>query len=545
MQPKNIIELLLTNALTKLMVNEPVDIEIEVPNEKANGDFSTNLAMKLARILKKPPFIIAQMIVDTFEDTLAFEKIDVAKPGFINFYVDKTIYLSLIPTINNQGASYGQSTLGQGEKINIEFVSVNPTGSLHIGHARGAAAGDSLARVLKKAGYDVTKEFYVNDGGNQIHNLAISIDVRYKELFNIDVTMPEDGYYGKEIIDLAKRIKEEVGDYYLKTDGYLYFKKYGVDYLLSQLKKDLEAFNVTFDVWFSEASLYETKQVEATLEYLNANGHTYTLDDAIWIKSSLYGDEKDRVIVKSDGSYTYLLPDIAYHKNKLSRGFTKLIDILGGDHHGYVPRLKAAIEMVGGNKDMLEVDLLQMVKVMQDGEEVKMSKRSGKAITLIDLIEEVGADPIRYFFAARSLNTHMELDLDLALKETNENPVFYAQYAHARIASILRSANERNITLDLTLKDFKHLSSDKALELLNILSTYQNVIEESASKRIPHKITQYIQRLATALHSYYADEIVLTNDAEATKERLALLHAVKIVLSDALSLVGVHAKERM
>jgi arginyl-tRNA synthetase len=545
MQIKETIKTLLEEALKSIGVQEPMPIEIEVPNDQANGDFSTNLAMKLARTLKKPPFVIADMLLEAMKDSTLFERTEVAKPGFINFYLDKRIYLSLIPLINKMGASYGNSNLGKDEWINIEFVSANPTGSLHIGHARGAAAGDSLARVLTKAGYKVTKEFYVNDGGNQIHNLALSIDARYKALFNQDAKMPEDGYYGKEIIALAESIKQEEGDRFIHEDGYQYFKAYGVNYLLEQLKKDLEAFHVSFDVWFSEASLYETKQIEETLAFLKANGHTYLSDDALWLKSSLHGDEKDRVIVKSDGSYTYLLPDIAYHKNKLSRGYTKLIDILGGDHHGYVPRLKAAIEMVGGNKDLLDVDLLQMVKVMQNGEEVKMSKRSGKAITLIDLIEEVGADPIRYFFAARSLNTHMELDLDLALKETNENPVFYAQYAHARIASILRSAEERAIKTDFTIETFNHLTNPKALELLNVLSTYQEVVEESALKRIPHKVTQFIQRLATALHSYYAEEIVLTSDLEASNERLALLSAVKIVLSDALSLVGVHAKERM
>lgn len=545
MQLKETIIKMIETALTALEVTPFPDIEIEVPNDAANGDFSTNVAMKLARTLRKPPFVIADMIVAQFNRHDMFRAIEVAKPGFINFYVDKRIYLSLIPIINKLGHAYGNSKIGENESINIEFVSANPTGSLHIGHARGAAAGDSLARVLTKAGYSVTKEFYVNDGGNQIHNLALSIDARYKALFNEEVSMPEDGYYGKEIIALAEAIKHEVKDRYLKEDGYQFFKKYGVDFLLDALKKDLEAFHVHFDVWFSEASLYETHQIEETLTYLKEHDHTYMHEDALWIKSSLHGDEKDRVIVKSDGSYTYLLPDIAYHKNKLSRGFTKLIDILGGDHHGYVPRLKAAIEMVGGDKDLLDVELLQMVKVMQDGEEVKMSKRSGKAITLIDLIEEVGADPIRYFFAARSLNTHMELDLDLALKESNENPVFYAQYAHARIASILRSAQERGIELDLSLSTFNHLTHPKALELLNILSTYQETIEESAMKRIPHKVAQFVQRLATALHSYYAEEIVLSHDVEASKERLALLHAVKIVLSDALGLIGVHAKERM
>ncbi|MFU8786619.1 MAG: arginine--tRNA ligase [Candidatus Izemoplasmataceae bacterium] len=545
MNMKTIIETLVIQSLEKLNIHDQ-NIEIEVPNDASNGDFSTNIAMKLAKTLKKNPMTIAEMLVNDFKDaSTSFKDIVIARPGFINFYVNKQIYTSIIKTINDMGDAYGKLDLGKDEHINIEFVSANPTGSLHIGHARGAAAGDSIARILEKAGYQITREFYVNDGGNQIHNLALSIDARYKQAHGIDASLPEDGYFGKEITALAESIKAAHQDRFIQEDGYQYFRKYGVDFLLNQLREDLEKFNVHFDVWFSEATLYEGNQVEETLAFLNRNNFTYEQDGAIWMKSSEYGDEKDRVLVKSDGSYTYILPDIAYHKNKLSRGFTKLIDILGGDHHGYVPRLKAAIQMVGGRSDLLDVELLQMVKVLQNGEEVKMSKRSGKAITLSDLIEDVGPEPIRYFFAMRSLNTHMDLDLDLALKESNENPVFYAQYAHARIASIFRQCIDRKVTVDLTIKDFKTLESDKALDLLGVLIDYPNVIEEAASKRIPHKITQYIQRLATALHSFYASEIVITQDLLATQERLAMLNAVKIVLKDALSLVGVHAKERM
>jgi arginyl-tRNA synthetase len=545
MNMKTIIETLVMQSLEKLNIHDQ-NIEIEVPNDASNGDFSTNIAMKLAKTLKKNPMTIAEMLVNDFKDaSTSFKDIVIARPGFINFYVNKQIYTSIIKTINDMGDAYGKLDLGKDEHINIEFVSANPTGSLHIGHARGAAAGDSIARILEKAGYQITREFYVNDGGNQIHNLALSIDARYKQAHGIDASLPEDGYFGKEITALAESIKAAHQDRFIQEDGYQYFRKYGVDFLLNQLREDLEKFNVHFDVWFSEATLYEGNQVEETLAFLNRNNFTYEQDGAIWMKSSEYGDEKDRVLVKSDGSYTYILPDIAYHKNKLSRGFTKLIDILGGDHHGYVPRLKAAIQMVGGRSDLLDVELLQMVKVLQNGEEVKMSKRSGKAITLSDLIEDVGPEPIRYFFAMRSLNTHMDLDLDLALKESNENPVFYAQYAHARIASIFRQCIDRKVTVDLTIIDFKTLESDKALDLLGVLIDYPNVIEEAASKRIPHKITQYIQRLATALHSFYASEIVITQDLLATQERLAMLNAVKIVLKDALSLVGVHAKERM
>ena len=522
------------------------EIEVEIPNDTSHGDFSTNIAMKLARVLRKSPLVIAEELIERLNfDQHLFHKIEVARPGFINFYVNKAIYLDLIHAINTSPKTYGNLDLGKGEHYNIEFVSANPTGSLHIGHARGAAAGDALARILVKAGYQVTKEFYVNDGGNQINQLAHSIKARYLQALGVEAEVPEDGYHGREIIQLAKDLVKEIGDRYLHEDGFEFFKAYGVDNLLKALEKDLKAFNVEFDIWFKESILYNENKIAETINVLTERGYTYQEANALWLKTSEFGDEKDRVIVKSDGSYTYLLPDIAYHHDKLSRGYTKLIDILGGDHHGYVPRLKAAITMFTGKDDMLDVDLLQMVKVIQNGEEVKMSKRSGKSITLADLIAEVGKDPIRYFFAMRSLNTHMDLDLDLALKESNENPVFYAQYAHARIASLFNQAKAKGYAVDTTISQFTTLKGEKIEQLLTVLSEYPEAIEEAASKRIPHKITHYIHRLAQALHSFYADEIILSDDQQKVIERLALLHAVKAVLRDALELVGVEAKERM
>ncbi len=526
--------------------SEDLEISIEIPKGNENGDYSSNIAMKLARVARKAPLKIAEEIIELFnKDDLFISKIEVAKPGFINIFLDKAFLTSIITDVNNLNSDYGNLDLGEGEHYNIEFVSVNPTGSLHIGHARGASAGDSISRIMKKAGYQVTKEYYVNDAGNQIHNLAVSIDARYKQLFGKDVKIPDDGYHGPEILEAAKKVKEEFNDRFMKEDGYEFFKKFGVESLLEVLQKDLSDFGVTFDVWFSEKSLYDNKLVQKAITFLEENDYTYRLDGALWLKTSEFGDEKDRVIVKSDGTYTYLAPDIAYHKNKLERGYTKLIDILGGDHHGYIDRLKAAIEMVGGKSNILEVEILQMVKVIQNGEEVKMSKRSGKAITLRDIIDEVGVDPVRYFFAMRSLNTHMDLDLDLALKQTNENPVYYVQYAHARINSIFKTAKDKGFDTSNLPKEFVTISSEKAFDLIQLLGNYSEAIRQSAIQKAPHKITNYVNNLASSFHSYYNDEQVITDDHLKTMERLSLLNATRIVLKDALSLVGVSAPNKM
>ena len=526
--------------------DDSLAISLEQPKDKSHGDYASNIALRYAKIARKAPLIIAKEIVERLDkEALYLKEVNVVNPGFINFFLSPSFVFGVINDINKDKHAYGQLDLGEGERYNIEFVSVNPTGSLHIGHARGAAAGDSMCRILQKAGYDVTKEYYVNDAGNQIHNLALSLEVRYKELFDLDVTMPEDGYNGPEIIALAKELKEEVGDKYLTEDGYAFFRKEGVDKLLDQLKDDLADFRVDFDVWFSEQSLYNDHIVEQTLDYLKKQNYTYEKDGALWLKTSEYGDEKDRVIVKSDGTYTYLTPDIAYHKNKLDRNYTKLIDILGGDHHGYIDRLKAAIEMVGKQSDLLEVEILQMVKVIQDGEEVKMSKRSGRAITLRDIIDEVGVDPIRYFFAMRSLNTHMDLDLDLALKQSNENPVYYVQYANARIHSLFEKAKANGLTYQGQALDFQHLEGEKTLQLVLSLSQYPDAIKLAASNRAPHKLTNYLNQLASAFHSFYGDTQIITDDEQATMEKLALLHATSIVLEDALSLIGVSAPTKM
>ncbi|OAH42261.1 arginine--tRNA ligase, partial [Dietzia cinnamea] len=442
---------------------------LETPKEKAHGDYSTNMAMQLARVAKKAPRQIAEQLIENFDKSKAsIEKIEIAGPGFINFYMDNSYLTDLIPAILEAGDNYGESKVGNGQKIQVEFVSANPTGDLHLGHARGAAVGDSLCNVLAKAGYDVSREYYINDAGNQINNLALSVEARYFQALGMDKPMPEDGYHGADIIGIGKTLAEEYGDKYVNVsdqERFDAFREYGLKYEMEKLKQDLENFRVKFDVWYSETSLYQNGKIDVALDALRTNGHIYEEDGATWFRSSELGDDKDRVLIKQDGSYTYLLPDIAYHKDKLERGFEKLINIWGADHHGYIPRMKAAIEALGYGRDALEVEIIQLVHLYKDGEKMKMSKRTGKAVTMRDLIDEVGLDAVRYFFAMRSADTHMDFDLDLAVSQSNENPVFYAQYAHARINSILRSAAEQGLIFDIEA-DFKHIQSEKEIDLL-------------------------------------------------------------------------------
>lgn len=539
------VSLKIKEILKEMGVTEEIEVLFEVPKEEAFGDYSTNVAMRMARSLHKAPVVIATELLEKMDlASLHLEKAEVKGAGFINFFLDKKYLTNVAFKILKEKEHFGDLEIGEGKKYLLEYVSANPTGFLHVGHGRGAAYGDSLARIMKKAGYVVGREHYVNDAGNQIHNMTESIHERYKELFGLECNLLEDYYHGKEIIDIAKMIKEEKGDYYLNNPYYDDFRKFGLNYLLDGLKKDLKDFNVEFDTWFSEKSLYDSGDVEKTLEFLKEKGYTYVSEGALWLKTSERGDEKDRVLVKSDGSLTYFTPDIAYHKNKLSRGYDHLIDVLGADHHGYIPRLKAAISFVGGDPDLLDVEILQMVRVLENGEEVKMSKRSGKAITLRDLINEVGTDALRFMYSSKSLSTHMDLDIDLMKKNTNENPVYYVQYAYARISGLFRTLEENGKNFEL-VSEFNKLNYETSYKLIKVLLQYPSYVLDAATKRIPHKISQYALLLATALHSYYNDEKIISEDKELTNEKLTLLKAVQIVLKDSLGLLGVNVKERM
>ena len=525
------------------------DVILEVPKDKSHGDYATNMAMQLARIAKKAPRQIAEDIVNHINREKGHIKsIEIAGPGFINFFLDTSYLTELIPEILQSVDQYGSSEAGNGKKIQIEFVSANPTGSLHLGHARGAAVGDVLIRVLNKAGYKASAEYYINDAGNQIENLARSIEARYFEAIGQERELPEDGYHGKDIIALGKELAKEHGDALAKMDdieriGFL--RRFGVEHLISGIRTDLEDFRVSFDVWFSETSLYQSGEITDTLEKLKAGGHTFEEDGALWLKSTAFGDDKDRVLIKSDGTYTYLTPDIAYHRNKIERGFDKLINVWGADHHGYIPRMKAALAALGYDPERLDVIIIQLVSLFKNGEKVKMSKRTGKAVTLRELMEEVGTDAMRYFFAMRSSDSHLDFDMDLAVSRSNENPVFYVQYAHARICSMLKKAEEYD-RADFNGYTFTYIESEKEIELLKKLGEFPEAIAEAAERLAPQRLTNYAFELAAALHSFYnAEKVIDSEDKEKTIERVALMKAVRITLKNALELIGVEAPEQM
>jgi len=525
------------------------DVILEIPKEKSHGDYSTNMAMQLARVAKKAPRMIAEDIMANFDQSKAsIEKMEIAGPGFINFYMNNEYLTDLIPLILDQDQQYGQSNAGNGERVNVEFVSANPTGDLHLGHARGAAVGDSLCNVLEKAGYKVTREYYINDAGNQIHNLAISVEARYFQALGEDKAMPEDGYHGADIIGIGKKLEEEFGSKYAEVsdeERYKFFREYGLKIEMAKLQKDLEMFRVPFNVWYSETSLYENGKIDAALKTLKDNGHVYEEDGATWFRSTELGDDKDRVLIKNDGTYTYLTPDISYHQDKFERGHDVLINIWGADHHGYIPRMKAAIEALGFDREKLEVEVIQLVHLYKNGEKMKMSKRTGKAVTLRELVEEVGLDAVRYFFAMRSADTHMDFDLDLAVSQSNENPVYYAQYAHARICSILRQAEEQGLASEDKI-DLKLIGTEKEVDLLKKLGEFPQMVADAAEKRTPHRVANYINDLASAFHSFYnANKVLDEENRELTTARLALVKVVRVTLQNALALIGVAAPEKM
>ena len=514
------------------------DIIIEHSRDAAHGDYATNAAMKLCRLFSKPPRDVANMLVEQL-DMSNIEKVEIAGPGFINFFMKNDSLQSIIKIIDDKGDNYGRREK-QNFKINVEFVSANPTGLLHVGTARGAAYGDSLCRILDFAGYDVTREYYINDAGAQITHLGESVEARYKELLGLPFELPEDGYHGEDVIDIAKQIIKEEGNNVLDREDHLqFFMRRGMEIELDRIKKHLSDFRVTFDVFSSEKVIRGGGAIEAEVEFLKK--FSYVQDGAVFLKTSDFLDDKDRVIVKSDGDYTYFMPDIVYHVNKISRGFDLLIDVLGADHHGYINRMKSALMMHGYKAEALEVELIQMVRFIKDGKEFKASKRSGDAITLHEICEEVGVDAMRYFFAMRATTGHLDFDMDLAKEQSSNNPVFYAQYAHARLASILESASD--ISIDISGSKLEKASE---LNLLKHLASFPGVVIDASDDRAPFKITNYIHELAELVHAFYTECRVIDRDnIEVSASRLALCKASKQVMKNALTLIGVSAPNHM
>ncbi len=519
-------------------------IGVELPRDKSHGDYALNIAMQLTKVLRQNPVIIANKIIENLDNKSAgIVKVEIAGPGFINLTMDNESITSIINVVLEKDEDYGRSDFGNNEKYNIEYVSANPTGDLHPGHARGAAMGDAISRLMKFAGYDVTREYYINDAGNQIINMAKSLQARYFQEFSQEIDFPEDGYRGQDLIEIAKELAIEVGEKYLTVDlkdSLADFKAYGIKMELAKIKRDLEKFNVEFDVWTSELSLYQQNMIEKSLERLAKLDMTYESEGALWLKTTNFNDDKDRVLKKNDGSYTYLTPDISYHLNKFERGYEKLVDLLGADHHGYINRLKAAISALGYQAKALDIDIIQMVRLIKDGEEYKMSKRTGNALSLRELIDEAGADALRYFFVSRAADTHMDLDLDMVTKQSNENPVYYVQYAHARMCSILRNVDEIGI-----VENFDLLTNQKEIDLMKQINEFTSVVVDAASSRQPHKVCNYIHKLATLFHSFYGECKCICEDENLQNQRLSLVRATQITLRNGLKLIGVNAIERM
>ncbi|MDY5669706.1 MAG: arginine--tRNA ligase [Bacilli bacterium] len=544
MNIENLLKEKLVNALNSLGLEVNVsDIVIETSKSPIHGDYATNCALKFASRLKKSPRDFAQEIVGILEKS-GIEKIEIAGPGFINFFLEKTTIGSVVKKVIAEGDNYGRAEK-KNKKINVEFVSANPTGDLHLGHARIAAVGDSICRLYDFAGFDVTREYYVNNAGNQINTLGLSLSIRYHQAFGEDVELPEDSYHAQDIVDIAASLKAKYGDKLLSEtkENFDFITNYGMEEELNKIWRDLDLYRVHFDVVTLETDIRKNDHVKHVLEEKYSK-YSYVDDGAIFLKTSDFLDDKDRCVVKKDGSYTYMMPDIAYHLNKLNRGYDLLIDVLGADHHGYINRMKSALMMQGYSSDVLEIELIQIVRLIQGGKEVRMSKRTGAGISLRELCEEVGVDATRYFFVSRAGSAHLDFDLDVALQKNSSNPVYYAQYAHARLCKVLSLAKEKGINIDenaTSLSDSKY-----EIDLLKCINDFPKTVESAAIKRAPYMMANFIQSLASAIHAFYTEcRLIDESNLSLTSSRLALAKAGSITMKNALNLIGVSAPENM
>ena len=566
--------------ISKGILNEmPSKIRIDHTKDNSHGDYATNIALMLSKQAKMSPVELAKIIIDQFEQKNFIKKIEIAGPGFINFFISQESSSSIVNEILAQAASYGCSDIGQGKKVLLEYVSANPTGPLHVGHGRGAAYGATVSNLLRNAGFIVDNEYYVNDAGRQMDILTVSIYLRYLTICGEDLRFPDNGYQGQYINDIAQGIYETSGQkFHLKSDlvfenvcrdgteggdkevhidqliekaksilgdGFKAVFEVGIESILSGIKNDLAEFGVVFEKWFSEQSLIDSGLSESCISKLKDSKNLYEKDGALWFKTTNYGDEKDRVVVRDNGNHTYFASDIAYHLDKLERGYDKIINVWGADHHGYIPRVKASIEALGHNSDKLEILLVQFANLYRGGSKVQMSTRSGSFVTLEDLRAEVGNDAARFFYILRKSEQHMDFDLDLAKSKTNENPVYYIQYAHARICSVFKQADEKELELDVSQANLSLLTEEIEKDILRELSRFRSVLESSAIQYEPHQLAYYLRDLSNHFHSYYNACKFIVDDKNLTQSRLALINATQQILKNGLSILGVGAPESM
>lgn len=514
-------------------------VELESPNDVNNGNLSTNVCLKIAKLVGKNPMEIAQEVVDQLEVD-GIDTIEVKKPGFINFFYGNEFFNQKVnEIINTQEFIFDTN---EHNYYNVEYVSANPTGDLHLGHARNAVYGDSICRLLRKIGNKVDSEYYINDAGSQMINLGLSVQYFYLQKLGIELDFPEDGYRGQEIQDIASEIYNEYGED-KKDEDVVWFREYAYAKNLEEIKRILKELHIEFDIWTSERSLYEKNMVEENLNTLATKGDIYYQDDAMWLATSKYFDDKDRVLKKSDGNYTYFASDVAYHMDKFNRGYTNLIDVWGGDHHGYINRVKSSISSLGQSADKFEVLIIQMINILQNNERVKMSKRSGTSVTIKDLLKEIDVDSLRYFFLMRSADTQVDFDIELAKQQNADNPIYYIQYAHARIAKLLQKALEENIKPDSNISNEEF--SDNEKEIIAFLNTYPKVVVNAANKRLPHLICNYLYDLASLYHRYYNQEHVFSDKNTNINGKINIAFAIQKIIKDGLNSIGINAKDNM
>ena len=579
-QLQDLLKKCIQDLINEGLINEmPPKVRLDHTKDKSHGDYATNIALMLAKQAKTSPLELAKIIVNQLEDASFIKKTEIAGPGFINFFLSDASSTSIVSEIIELGEMYGKSEIGKGQSILLEYVSANPTGPLHVGHGRGAAYGATVSNLLRNIGFKVDNEYYVNDAGRQMDILTVSIFLRYLSLCGEQIRFPDNGYQGQYINDIADSIVVESGESFKQSadivfenickdgieggdkeshidelivrakdllgDNFQTIFQVGIESILGGIKDDLADFGVRFEKWFSEQSLIDSGLSESCITRLKDSGHIYNKDGALWFKTTNYGDEKDRVVVRDNGNHTYFASDIAYHLEKLERGYDKIINVWGADHHGYIPRVKASIGALGHKPDKLEILLVQFANLYRGGQKVQMSTRSGSFVTLEDLRKEVGNDAARFFYILRKSEQHMDFDLDLAKSKTNENPVFYIQYAHARICSVFRQANEKGFESNLEDANLSLLTEEVEKNILRELSRYKSVIESAAIQYEPHQLAYYLRDLATQFHSYYNACTFILEDQDLTQARLSLIHAAKQVLRNGLSILGVGAPESM